>query len=126
MAVFSVPDVVRLAASSPVPLYIGGNGTVARRGRKTTGLPVPSSIGTIGTLDVRPGGYACYANATGNGEGTRFSAVTNLGTVFEVEVAFGATSSGLFAVAVPVPLYVSGNGTVARRGRKTTRTKRPA
>ena len=93
---------------------------------RLSGLPVPSSIGTIGTMDVKPGGCAYYANATGNGEGTRLSAVTNLGTLFEVEVAFGATSSRLFNVTVPVPLYIGGNGTVARRGRKTTRTKRPA
>ena len=72
---------------------------------RLSGFPVPVSIRTIGTMDVNPGGYAYYANATGNGEGTRFLAVTNLGMLFEVEVAFGATSSRLFDVAVPVPLY---------------------
>ena len=93
---------------------------------RLTGVPVPSRRGTMGTMDVKPTWDAFYTNASGNGEGTRFSAVTNLGTLFEVEVAFGATSSRLFDVAVPVPLYTGGNGMVARRGRKTTRTKRPA
>ena len=36
-------------------------------------------------MDLKPGCDAFYANATGNGEGTRFSAVTNLGMLFEVK-----------------------------------------
>ena len=48
------------------------------------------------------------------------------GHTFRGEVAFIATYSRLFAMAVPVPLYINGNGTVARRDKKNTRTKRLA